>query len=153
MLNQLTDLSYKLGGQLILLEEQEFSNLRKNNMLSVAPFVSYSLGIDYDNKNIFYSQGSDYGHVIHEMAHVFASKTPPFSSDEISFIGWEFAVAKHINLDIEKWCSQLSDYMIDDNTAFINLPTKEKELFLKERYDFCISEGMVSKDGIPLSIR
>lgn len=143
----------RLGGSLKKVTDDKFKNLRTKNVVGVAPFVQYNLGVDYDNKIIYYTDNSHWGHVIHEMAHVFASTKPPSTSDEVSFIGWEFAVTKYLNLNIDEWCNQLSDYMIDTNLAFKELSKEQRDHFLNERYEFSLSEGMISDNGIPQSIR
>lgn len=143
----------RLGGSLKKITDDKFKNLRNKNLVGVAPFVKYNLGVDYDNKIIYYTDNSHWGHVIHEMAHVFASTKPPSTSDEASFIGWEFAVTKYLHLDIDDWCNQLSDYIIDDNLSFKELSTEQRYIFLNERYNFSLSEGMISGCGIPQSIR
>ena len=153
IINRLASLANDLGGQLVLVDDDKFKKCKYINTFSIAPFVGYNLAVDYCNKIVYYEKNSNWGHIIHEMAHVFASNLPPDQSDEITFIGWEFATAKYINAPIDMWYEQLSDYLTDSDVTFSSLSEEEKANFLADRMSFCMKENMIQDNGKPLSIR
>lgn len=95
------------GGQLVQIERDEYP---KN--MSKAPFTSKRLGVSYKDKIVFYSSNCLIPEIIHEMAHVFASKHTPAKSDEWSFFGWEWTLAKTIGLTQKEFASGNYEYLV-----------------------------------------
>lgn len=125
-----------------------------------APFSAW-LAIDYDNK-LVYVRGpldlEELGGLIHECAHVFACHEHPRAAAEYDFLGWEFIVARKVDL-LPAWLASMTHYVIvhDAETGmeatFDELSVDEQSDALEERVAFAIEQGLLTPDGEPLSIR
>jgi hypothetical protein len=98
-----------------------------------------------------------WSHLVHEMAHTFASKHPPDKADDWEFFGWEYAVARYVG-DVETWRRSNVDYQIEEHSPFLSgsfgsMSRTKQDKYLTERLYHAKKIGIVSKSNIPLSIR
>lgn len=119
-----------------------------------APFTS-KLGIIYEEKTICLIQADNlpWPYVLHEMAHVFACREKPNESDEGSFFGWEYMMAKKVVKDVPGWLSGLGDYYLEDGEDFSELPMEKKLKELQKAVAIGKKYGNLSSTGMPLAIR
>jgi len=147
-----------LGGQLIELDSLKFNEFIEDGIIdSLAPFNS-AIGIHYDGKRISYhveskNKSPKIGDLIHEAGHIFASLKPPSVADEVSFFGWEYAVAKKLGF-LGAWKAASKTYMIDgDGTEFGSLSVEEQSIFLEGCLDQAYFNKLISQTHEPLSVR
>jgi hypothetical protein len=150
----------QLGGTFKFATEDDFYLLqhRDGTGYESAPFTTfYELGVIWHKKLIMSERGLMWPHLVHEMAHTFASKHPPDKADEWEFFGWEYAVARYVG-DVEAWRRSNVDYQIDDGGPhrygeFGALSRRNQNKICTERLYHAKKIGIVSKDNFPLSIR
>lgn len=75
-----------------------------------APFSGKRIGECYSEKIVYYSRECLIPEIIHEMGHVFACNHKPMNSDEWSFFGWEWTLAKTIGLTQSEFVDGNYDY-------------------------------------------
>lgn len=139
--------------------EVEYERIRrwryKGHLIEEAPFCKRQpLGVIYSQKLICYSgRRPPWYEVIHEMGHVFASRSRPALSSELSFLGWEYVMAQHLTDDLRKWFQWMEDYNVKDHKPFGFLTKGAQLRFLNEAVAQGKRYGNISKEGDPLSIR
>jgi len=63
--------------------------------------------IDWKHKVVYYDPDTVLAYaLIHEVAHVFASRRPPDETDDAGLIGWEYALARRMRV-VEDWSATL----------------------------------------------
>ena len=63
--------------------------------------------IDWPNRVIYYDADTVLAAaLIHEVAHVFASRVPPDKTDDADLVGWEYALARRMRV-VEVWTTTL----------------------------------------------
>lgn len=126
-----------------------------------APFTS-NLGIDLKSYQILFAGAKHpWPHLVHEAGHLLATKLPPENSKEISFLGWEISVVKHLSLSMDYWVKNNSDYSIQlergsefyDDIGHLARVKDDFDWYLNERIDYAKKNSMVSEDGVPLVVR
>lgn len=105
---------------------------------------------------------SDAAEVIHEMGHVFASRTPPNDklTDETDFLGWEYALARKLKC-VGAWLAGMKNYGVAGLPTTIgmgkgsfelgDLTRPERRDLLCERLALAEKLGL-TKDGVPMSL-
>jgi hypothetical protein len=135
----------------------DWLSLTQRSNVHVAPFTG-DLAVDWAKRKIlFYGNKHPWPHLVHEAGHLLASKVTPDNSNEISFLGWEVSVVKHLNLSMEYWVKNNSDYGIDEKLyadigALARVP-QDFEDYMKKHIDYAKKHKMVSEDGVPLVVR
>ena len=104
---KLAALAKRLGGQIIPTdgpwEGEKWETFPKNmgrRGWSTAPFCA-NIGVYWAKKVIAHKKvGFSTAGLVHEMGHVFASKTPPNAkdTDEVDFLGWEVTLAASLGI-------------------------------------------------------
>jgi hypothetical protein len=119
------------------------------------PFF-YNMGIYWVGKTILFTGVGSWTTAIHEMGHIFASKYPPSSlkTDEFSFIGWEYTLAKYVKGDIDMWHLHMKDYGVGvgDQFEYGQLPLPKRDKWLEGRVAVATKNKLII-DGIPQAIR
>jgi len=130
-----------------------------------APFTNYNLAAHFRRKIIaFDPKKIQWPHLIHEMGHVFASKSGPHSAacNEYDFYGWEHAVAKHVRGRMSEWYHHNSDYVVGGESVGIGnmevgaLNRGQRTRIFRDRVEVAIRRGLIKREGkrlIPLAIR
>ena len=91
-----------------------FARKLKNDIqYARAPFGNHELGVNWAKKKIYYSKECPWPDVLHEMAHVFASKYLPDQTDEWDFFGWEIGAVKLLKGSITEWATANRYYEIN----------------------------------------
>ncbi len=146
----------ELGGELI------FAGPNYENEFSIAPFCS-CCGIDWEKKKVVLDQQqhrcSDLGHVIHEMAHVFATKWNPHQLDllgsEENFFYWESLVAEMIGISRKNWVKSMPDYLIvfeNRELEIGDLTEKQLDVYFQLRLEEGKYQGNIINNK-PVSVR
>jgi len=167
----LEKLANKWGGKFETLSKPETTStntylaIRENfehRGFEFAPFAlpKHILGINFSKKIIVFNLNTIlWGNLIHEMGHVFASKFRPLHSNEWSFFGWEYIVAKYIKGSINVWYEHNYDYVIDDTADDLTIksatPYQRLEI-IHERIKFALENKLARKKNnkiTPLAIR
>lgn len=157
VLRRLRKLCQSFGGDLVKVDHEEWDSSIQ------APFTGWDLGVDYQNKVIYYSDFCMPSRaetvatgIIHEMGHVFAcNQEPEYATDEFDFLGWEWAVAKKIGLTQIAFCRGNDGYLITNNGDEI----QELVTDTSRRRKFFASILMAAKsyelivDGKPVTLR
>ncbi len=115
-LERLRALSAPWGGTLRILGLAAFEDLAEEDGYSWAPFATASSGIGVHHaRRIVLLAAPMRSHrvaeVLHEMAHVFASRVEPDEAEEYDFLGWEMAVARLTGLPWSAW-REKNDYQM-----------------------------------------
>jgi len=112
-LRTLNEVIRSWGGSLLIVDELP----KKDKDFGSAPFAWNDLGVNYPKKTIYLAfkaiaLENVVGGIIHEAGHIFATKTPPDELvDESFFMGWEFVLARKVDL-LDEWFRSMRDYMI-----------------------------------------
>lgn len=139
----------KWGGDLVLMSSEEFERALD---IQEAPFTT-GLGVQYGRKTVIYTNPEVlWTDVVHEMAHVFASRVPPMRSDESQFFGWEWLVGKRFVRDIPGWIKGYADYCVDSGHDFATLSFKEQMEEVHKSVEIGKQYGNISK-GWPICVR
>jgi len=80
--------------------------------ISLAPFASLELAVNYEKKIIYFHDKATWPNVLHEIAHVFASRQAPDESEEFSFLYWEWALAQTVPNGVEEWVEANREYAL-----------------------------------------
>ena len=162
MHTKLKQLCQQLGGDLEEITPIEFDrkflggSYRGSNGCYGAPFSGSLLGVNFPKKRILWAEDFRWCDTIHEMGHVFASKLNPEKSDEWTFFGWEYAVCLHIGGNEAEWKAASGSYSLGRefrNSDFGTLTPRRQEKLLAERLAYAKENGLVTADGVPLTIR
>lgn len=89
--------------------------------------------------------------IIHEMGHIFAVNVEPESAYESFFFGWEYCLAKKVDLSPKEFWRENINYMIDDNNL-INFSKKQRYKFMASCIKIGNEYGIIRK-GQPISVR
>jgi hypothetical protein len=126
-----------------------------------APFLDSDirLGFDWGNKVIYYESRADICALIHEMGHVFASKSPPgkiFGEDEFDFFGWEYLLALKAGLSTDEFINMNDAYQVTNSDGedrrMGSLSKFEQIHLLEERVEYSKMNNLII-DGEPIAIR
>jgi len=154
LIKKLKSLSNSLGGDVKLISVNDFYSLLKDNTLHKAPFTKNHLGIDYFDKIVYHTGDTKWYHIVHEMAHLFASEDLPYKANEFNFLGWEYATVKYIKAPLYQWHKDMYEYTIDKNgSKFGSLSKYKKRKLLLDRLQVAKNLNLISLKGTPLSIR
>lgn len=148
-LNKLNKFVKSLGGEIKFVEKIS------DSFLHAVTFV----GLDYSNKIIYHTKRcDDIFDLIHEAAHVFASKDSTLD-DEEGFIGWELAMTKHVGLKFSDWTKYNENRLVFHPAkkrkviCICHLTKKQKKRVFRKEIKEAKRLGLVSKNSVPLSIR
>jgi len=167
LLETLTAHARRLGGDIVQVSKQEFAGLG----LSPAPFTSWDVGVNHDEKIVYFSEFGMGGHgmpedaaefaihLIHEMAHVFACRVSPYDmngntagQDELEFFGWEIAMTLAVGVDLQDFWRLNADYGLGSGRLIRELDTTARQQLVTEQLQVAARLGML-QDGLPVSIR
>jgi hypothetical protein len=145
----------ELGGELI------FAGPDYEDEFSISPFCS-CCGLDWEKKQIVLNRHhrcTDLGHVIHEMAHVFATKWNPHQLDllgsEEDFFYWESLVAEMIGISRNEWVKSMPDYLVSyqhHDLEIERLTKKDLENYFRLRLEDGEYRGNII-DSKPVAVR
>lgn len=156
--NRLVNLCKFWGGELIL------GNNIENHYIIVKHSCPFQMGLGINHSKKIISCRHDIsintGAIIHEMGHVFASRLSPDDSDEWSFFGWEWAVAKKVGLLLKNFILQNKEYLVykpsnssfNKLVSFGNLSVSDRRKLLKTATELSIKKKLIV-NGQPVSIR
>jgi len=139
------------GGSLTELDEETFSKRAEAESWALAPFTHSDLGVDYAAKAIYYSKGTPWPHIVHDMGHVFACLEAPEESEEYAFFGWEWTIAQNLN-GIEAYLLFNRDYSVGDGDDLGSLKPLELLKVVAERIGKAYALGLVN-NGAPQPLR
>lgn len=144
------------GGDIFRVTQKTFDRLggerppRQRGPFYVGPFGDDEVvGIDWAGRRVYYVSVT-WPTLIHEMAHAFAVTDPPDDSDDLEFLGWEWAMVAHIKADKEAWLKSMQYYGLDNGDYLGDLSRKQQLRLLDSKVRACIKKGMVSPKGVPL---
>lgn len=170
VLKRLRRRARKWGGDIRLVTEATFRSLEGHLTLSYAPFTSWDLGVDYENKIIYFSpycMPEDTAHfginIIHELGHAFASPTSPRlmsgseepGQGEYEFFGWEMTLALNVGFTLDEFWTVQRDYQVDDGDGqaeIQHLSPDKLEALYQNRISVATHLGLL-KNGRPVAIR
>jgi hypothetical protein len=93
------------------------------------------------------------GGCIHELGHILASRRCPNESDEISFLGWEWQVAKLLKVS-RQWHANMQDYVITSEGSAYRDCTKKRILKeLRAAVEIGKKYGNIGPNGETLAVR
>lgn len=139
------------GGKLLLCSKlPDHSGTPSDLSFSAAPFAWLSLGVSYKEKIIYAAPGFNAGSLIHEAGHVFATLKEPLWSNEVEFLGWEFVLARKVDL-LEEWLDSMRDYSISSR-EFGYMPLDKQSDILEMYVEHARRTGLVVDDE-PISLR
>lgn len=161
-LKQLKVISKNWGGEIIQIEYPYDLTVIKDP----APFSAPVLGVDWDNKKIYFLNYNEIGPVnlIHEMGHIFASLIEPTSSTEWDFFGWEYLLALQIGLSESDFFYYNSDYQVfyhdvgrlnrneKDTIAISTLNNRERKILIDNAIIRATTCGVIVNNK-PIAIR
>lgn len=175
---KLKDLAQSWGGDVREISQDGFDALKESARNKAfpaffdSPFTSYDLGIIWTEKKVVYTEKARlsgkmmWGHILHEMGHVFASTEEPDRGNEFDFFGWEYAVVHHLQLDEVNWDKAQQDYCIEYSPGCSGVyymdygqicrpgaPAVHRTLFLAERLQEARKLGLLNDDFTPKAIR
>lgn len=126
ILSKLATWARQHGGQLREATTQEWEQVPQ------APF-SNSWALLWRQKIILYRNVRDVADAasgIHELGHVFASLIhPELGMTEIDFLGWEYALARELQI-VGPWIRSMRDYIVRDGVDFGSLKPSERRATL-----------------------
>jgi hypothetical protein len=142
------------GGRLNYVSHLDYDLVKEQDGYFEAPFTGAQLGILWATKAIYYSDFTD-AHpyeIIHEMGHVFACAVPPYKSNEYDFLGWEYALCRHVGYSPKAWVIGNRDYGVNDGSEMGGLTPPQVRALLNERMAFARAIGLL-QGYKPVAIR
>lgn len=133
------------GGRLIEIKNGE----GRPYGMQQAPFSSKRIGVCYSEKIVYYSRECFIPEIIHEMGHVFACNHKPMNSDEWSFFGWEWILAKAIGLTQSEFATGNYNYLAYDSNQSLFEVGKMSPKFLQK----VLADAIVSSKENGLIVR
>jgi hypothetical protein len=163
VLARLRRVARRWGGDILVLTEKKYDDQFEFTLragFSGAPFTSRArLGVFYARKQVVLVPSSELNlmDVLHELAHVFASKKSPNNADEYNFLGWEWAFAHRLGVSRREWQRGLANYQLGDEPwsgqTIDRLTSKQLTALIVDRLAKAKESGIVSLCGVPQSIR
>ena len=149
-LRPLSDVIHTWGGKLIVGDRRPV-DLKKDDDFNKAPFAWRTLGVCYRRKIIYANGAFPVGGIIHEAGHVFASKTPPYElTDETFFLGWEFLLARKVDL-VDEWLDSMRGYSLGGRD-FGYMDIDEQTDLIEDYVERSRRRGLIDGEE-PLSVR
>jgi len=152
------------GGDLVEVSEDDFNELFGYMKSAVvhppkpgyvkAPFRSRPpFGVNYKERRVYYTPNVAPADLIHEMGHVFATRrSPDKPCAEFNFFGWEHALARKFGL-FREWEKSNGLYKVTNELFYRELWPKDRKALLAKTLKAAQKRGLVSPNGVPLSIR
>lgn len=160
------------GGDIIELSRKDLERVEKGgttykgHRIYPCPFNDY-LWVVWHTKVLLYEDPGDsfprrfsgvretirWGDLLHEMAHVFASKVQPNRSVEQDFLGWEYQMAKDVVGNLPEWYKCMSDYSTISGDDFGTLSPEDRETTLQIAVAHGKTYGNLTSSGEPINIR
>lgn len=142
-----------------LLESRHFAPPR----FFSAPFTHNNVGVHWPSRTIFYVGKIDWRDLPHEMGHAFATLDTPDQADELSFLGWEYALVQFIGADTSSWLEANKDYHLGDEpfekkatswkgSKLGDLPSRVRLALLKRLIQAGQKQGIIGETGQPLCV-
>lgn len=153
IIRKLKKLIESWGGSLTAVDS--LASYRENEEFEDAPFNWLGLGVIWKTKEIIYvPKLCKWPDLIHDMGHVFACKKSPSNSEEFTFLGWEFALAKYIEAPMKEWYEAMGNYVISATTheELGGISPAKRASVLRERVRAAKRNKLIV-DGRPVSIR
>jgi hypothetical protein len=119
------------------------------------------LGLFWEEKKIILSSPVSKhltANVIHECAHIFATRTNPNDSNELEFLGWEMVVAKLIEMPLSVWGQSNRYYDLEGVIAnfprYIGECSEEQlQVLYQDRVSYAKHIGIIDEKDNPLAVR
>lgn len=169
-------LARRWGGDILVFKNDDafikaYNSLGKGgeHWSSFAPFTHRSLAVAHTRRLILAVE-PDWIEVVHEMGHVFATNQPPARSNELGFLGWEFALVRYLGGGLRAWRDNNRDYCLgrieehpglqkfvgDNSSTDILVGDISPAAFrclVTIHLENAIARQLVSPEGHPLNIR
>jgi hypothetical protein len=142
------------GGDIVRVGAQAYKNLPTKGTHAPKFYPSpqdSDLGVDWCGRRVIVSGKVCWIDVLHELGHAFAvEESPEDIDDDNVFLGWEYAMVKHIGADSEFFRTQ-NQYYVLENGDYLGDFSKSRQIrILEGQVRKCIKAGMVSSGGVPL---
>lgn len=146
-----------LGVEIVFVAEKEWGSVARARGIDVSPVHSDFLACDFAAWKVFVCRAAPpvaktVGGILHEIAHVAADERQPERTDELDFLGWEYAAAKKLAI-VRHWKIWMDTYGLSTGEDFGHLSPEEQHRTLREFYCDAIMRGLVTKTGRPLRVR
>lgn len=119
------------------------------------------IGLLYRQKRIVYWKDTrpSWDTLLHEIAHLFASRRNPLSCREYQFLGWEYALALRLGC-AQRFMARYKSYWVDYTApedrilyhAIGDMPMRVKRKFFRARLAHATRRGLV-RLGVPVRVR
>jgi len=155
-LRKLQSIARAWGGDIVKVNETAWN--QKGSIFDSffrAPFTNLLIGIAWPTRRILYCGEVRWYDVIHEMGHIFATNDKPYLADEVSFLGWEYALMRHIGASARSWYKGNEDYGLEIEHSYYrfgDLPASKRRSYLKTLVKEGQKAGIIDAAGRPLSI-
>lgn len=149
------------GARILLVGRDRFEEVKDQDGFSDSPFSRFDLGVDYRRKIVYtgiaLKDRAPFEEVIHELGHVVACLKEPGESDEIDFLGWEYALAKELR-GVRAWLSSNKNYAVGDQFGtgvdeLGELSSRKRQTVLNNCLAEARAQGLVTRDGFAQAIR
>lgn len=154
---RLRTLARKWGGDIRQVDKATYYKITRGEHqpdFYPCPFF-YSMGLYWEGKKILFHGRGSWTSAIHEMAHIFACNLTPgnFKTDELSFIGWEYTVAKYVKGNMARWHLHMKDYGVGGPLEeYGQMPISERNKWLGKKVALAKKNKLII-NGIPQAIR
>lgn len=135
------------GGSLLIAARRDWPP-----SVSAAPFWP-TVGLDWCGGKVCAESSAYWPWIIHEMAHVFAMKEPPWAAGPTEPVGWQFMVACHLDAEAgADWVKAFRAVGYDVGKNFRDMPDAEFAWYMAWTTSYDRERGLL--DGLtPLAIR
>jgi hypothetical protein len=155
---QIIQLCRDWGGDILQVSKKDFNLIYREDRTNFfeAPFSSRNLGIDWASKRIIWAEEAICAEILHEMGHLFACSKNPTMSDDYTFFGWEYLLAKRFKI-VDLWTKSNRDYCVEYEVGKFSdlgdLTESQKQQVLLNRVEVGQKLGIiVNGSPIPLKI-
>ena len=159
IIKKLGSYANRWGGGLLAVTLDVFCGFTRCRGFSHAQYTCGELGVLYLEKLIVYVPNSapevEPVSLVHEMGHVFASRSRPNSSKEFGFFGWEYMLCQRVGITIAAWRKSHANYRVGSRGNYCcikDMSENEYEKMIGQAVRHAARFGLIV-DGEPVSIR
>lgn len=152
-LTRLQVFARQLGGELRIVDGETYNQCSHLKNFAENPFRP-DMGLDYKKKIVYATAEAHPGALIHELGHVFATPYGPHHRrcNELRWLGWEIAVARHLQME-RVWQRHMAiGYFITDlnSRRYLGEWTQlDQERIATSALAFARLQGIISRRNVP----
>lgn len=152
-------LEREFGVHVVEVSDDDFRRVLTTATFNSAPFEPNKLGVYYKQAIIVATLDAPMSGFTHEAGHIVASPNGLFHSSELTWFGWELALARRARIPIGEWAYENRDYSLNYEVGGVHLgdvsevvanPSELWGPFSRQVVAMSRQSSLIDSDGRPL---